>query len=128
MWEQYRALVLAVAAALVLGACWWNGYSNGKQSGAELVRKMQYQGQKAVAKREVQAKAALEKYVEDIAAANSRPVKRVYFCPPAPSVPKTTGGAPSASPTDVDRHDYGPDLREARDALIRYNALIGAVK
>jgi len=122
-----RALSLAVAAALVFGASGWLGYDLGRAAGDRQTLKMMKAGEAAVAKRDLLIKTTLEKAREDLAAVSARPPKRVYFCP-VTRLPKTPGGAAGAGAGVADQHDYGPDLRAARDALLRCNALIEVVK
>jgi hypothetical protein len=122
-----RALSLAVAVALVFGASGWLGYDLGRAAGDRQTLKMMRAGEAAVAARDLLIKTTLEKAREDLAAANARPPKRVY-CRTLGGLPKASGGAAGAGAAVADQHDYGPDLRAARDALIRCNTLIGVVK
>ena len=123
----WLAICLAAALAVVSAASGGIGYRLGKSAGDREVLKMLKAGQAVVAKRDEAIKVNLEKAREDLAAANARRPKRVFLCPDD-DLPKAPGGAPGAGATVVNRHDYGYDLRAARDALIRCNALIGVVK
>ena len=129
MWPfilKYRvAICIAVGVLVVLGVVYWKGRVDGTAAGDRKTLKMYEAAQAVVRKRDLLIASNLEIYREEIAAVSARKPKRVYLCP---SVPEAPGGAAGAGPTDVDRHDYGPDLRAARDALIRCNALIGVVK
>ena len=125
MW--IRAGFLVVAVALASGASGWLGYDLGRARGDRQTLKMMRAGAAAVAARDLLIKTTLEKAREDLAAANARPPKRVY-CRAVVGLPKAPGGAAGAGAGVADQHDYGVDLRAARDALIRCNALIEVVK
>jgi len=129
MWPlilKYRsAICLAVGVLVVLGAVYWKGRIDGTAAGDRKTLKMYEAAQAVVRKRDLLIASNLEMYREEIAAVSARKPKRVYLCP---SVPEAAGGTAGAGAPEPDRHDYGPDLRAARDALIRYNALIGVVK
>lgn len=123
---KYRVVIcLAVAGLVVLGAVYNKGRIDGTAAGDRRTLRMYEAAQAVVRKRDLLIASNLEIYREEIAAVSARKPKRVYLCP---SVPEAPGGAAGASPADLDRHDYGPDLRAARDALIRCNALIGIVQ
>ena len=125
-----RAIFLAVgviAACAVLGCVRQDGCEAGRAAGDREVKKMCMAGMKVLAERDRRISENLETYREDIAAVSSRPPKRVFFCPPG-DLPQTPGRTAGSGATVIDRHDYGPDLRKARDALIRCNTLIGIVR
>jgi hypothetical protein len=129
MWSLSPAVLIAVlggviAVSLASGA---TGYKLGRASGDKDVRAMLEAGQKALADRDRKIATNLELYREDIAAVSARKPKRVFFCPPG-RVPEAASGVAGAGAAGVDQHNYEPDLRAARDALIRCNALIGVVK
>ena len=122
-----RALSLAVVVALALGAFGWLGYDLGRAAGDRQTLKMMRAGEAAVAARDLLVRTTLEKAREDLAAVSARPPKRVYFCPVG-GLPKAPGGVVGAGAEVADQYDYGPDLRAARDALVRCNALIEVVR
>jgi hypothetical protein len=125
MWARlaaYAGIVLAVFAA-----GWFsNGWRLESQRQAEQIAQ-DAANRKALAERDAEIQRVLGEYREKIAAVSNRRPKRV-FCGPTEPLPGAAGGAPGASPAELDRHDYGPDLRAARDALIRCNTLINTVR
>lgn len=123
------AVVAIVTSAIGVYSFWL--YGNGKEAGlaegnAKLV-KMYEAGQKAVQRRDEAIQHNLEIYREDLAAVAARKPKRVFLCPNA-DVPQGAGGTGGADPAGADSRDYGPLLREAREALIRCQTLIEVVK
>jgi len=129
MWSLSPPVLIALAAtvAVASGASGSIGYKLGRASGDRDVRAMLEAGQKVLAQRDLQIAVNMRMYREDIAAVSARRPKRV-FCGPAGDVPETPGGIADGDPAVVDRHDYGPDLRAARDALIRCRSLIAIVR
>ena len=138
MWSSSPLVLaaLAVTVVAVSGASGVTGYKLGKSDGNKLVLKMMNAGTEALAKRDKQIKVNLRMYREDIATANRRKPSSVY-CGPNNGVPETPGGTAGAGAaesnrrtdgTDLGSHDYGPELRAARDALMMCNALIEVVK
>lgn len=120
----YRAYFLAAGLALALGVSGFAGYKIGKASGNEMIAKIYKAGQDARVKADAKTKKDLEKYREDLANVSARKLKRVYCRSTSelhPTPARRTSGASAIVP---DNHDYGPDLRAARDALIRCQALI----
>lgn len=97
-----------------------------KNEHATELRKMQDAGAEVVRKRDAATKPILEKYRADLLAANSRKPRSVYRDPPD-CLSETASGTDGPGASVSDRRDYGPELRAARDALIRCNALIGAI-
>lgn len=118
------ALAGAVAVSLASGAA---GYKLGRAAGDRDVRKMLEAGQQALVKRDKQIEGNLNEYRETLAAVSARRPKRVFICPPDNLSP-SSGGTTGAGAAEPDRHNYEPDLRAARDALIRCNTLIEVVK
>lgn len=130
MWPlpvSVRTLALAVIGLSVIAAAGSLGYQLGRASGDRDVRKMLEAGQAVIQKRDALIAHNLEVYREDLAALSARKPKRVFLCPSG-GVPETPGGTDGADPAGTDRRDYGPLLREARDALVRCNALIETVR
>jgi len=138
MWSLSPPVLIALAAtvAVASGASGSIGYKLGRASGDKDVRAMLEAGQKVLALRDKQIKVNLRMYREDIATANRRKPSSVY-CGPNNGVPETPGGTAGAGAaesnrrtdgTDLGSHDYGPELRAARDALMMCNALIEVVK
>jgi hypothetical protein len=126
MWlilAQYRVYFLVAAGVLALGASSVAGYKLGRAAGDREVAKMYQAGAAVVAKRNELIQKNLESYREELLSVSNRRPKRVLFCPPSKLSP-STGGADGAGAGGVDQHNYEPDLRAARDALIRCNALI----
>ena len=118
-----RTALLAAILSLAFAAGWFgNGWRLNAKHGAEM-RKMLDAGAEVVRKRDAATKPTLEKYRADLLALAGRKPRSVYRDPPG-CVPETASGADGAGPSVSDRRDYGPELRIARDALIRYNALI----
>lgn len=97
-----------------------------KNEHATELRKMQDAGAEVVRKRDAATKPILEKYRADLLAANSRKPRSVYRDPPD-CLSEAASGTDGPGASVSDRRDYGPELRAARDALIRCNALIGAI-
>ena len=121
-------LVGFAAAVLCAFAAGWsvNGWRLEATRQTEIARALKA-GQVAVARHDADSKIILEDYREKLAALAARPPKRVLFCPTS-GLPATAGGAPGAGSAAASEHDYGPDLREARDYLLKYNALIESVR
>lgn len=128
-----RMVLSAAILSLVFGAGWFaNGWRLGskverlKAEHATELRKMQDAGAEVVRKRDAATKPILEKYRADLLAANSRKPRSVYRDPPDCLSEAASGTDGTGAPAS-DRRDYGVELRIARDALIRCNALIGAI-
>jgi hypothetical protein len=98
-----------------------------KNEHATELRKMQDAGAEVVRKRDAATKPILEKYRADLLAANSRKPRSVYRDPPD-CLSETASGTDGPGAPVSDRRDYGFELRAARDALIRCNALIEVSK
>lgn len=126
-------LTVVVTLSLAFAGGWFvNGWRLGskiERMKAEHVTEMQQMidaGAEAERKRNEEAKQIVEKYRADLLAANRRKPRSVYRDPPG-CVPATADGTDGADTATRDRRDYGPELRQARDALIRCNALIEAI-
>ena len=133
MWPIKSALVpyLAAFLAVVLGVAVYGsyrtGYKVGKADGDRQVKAMLDAGTAVVRKHDEAIKPTLEKYRADLLALAGRKPRSVYRDPPD-CVSEATSGTDGAGSSVSDRRDYGPELRAARDALIRYNALIEVSK
>ena len=133
MWPIKSALVpyLAAFLAVVLGVAVYGsyrtGYKVGKADGDRQVKAMLDAGAAVVRKHDEAIKPTLEKYRADLLGLAGRKPRRVYLDSPG-WVPEAASGTDGAGSSVSDRRDYGPELRAARDALIRYNALIEVSK
>lgn len=123
----------AVAASLASGVY---GYSRGVETGDRKIEKIYAEARRRQDIYDQKIQGDLEDYRESIAAANARRPKRV-FCTSPDDLPQAASGTADSAPAGSDRQpdgtdlggkDYGPDLREARDDLIRCRTLIGVVK
>ena len=129
MWPIKSALVpyLAAFLAVVLGVAVYGsyrtGYKVGRADGDRQVKAMLDAGAAVVRKHDEAIKPTLEKYRADLLALAGRKPRSVYRDSPG-CVPEAASGTDGAGSSVSDRRDYGPELRAARDALIRYNALI----
>jgi hypothetical protein len=129
-----RTVIAAAILSLAFAAGWSvNGWRLGskverlKNEHATELRKMQDAGAEVVRKRDAATKPILEKYRADLLAANSRKPRSVYRDPPD-CLSETASGTDGPGAPVSDRRDYGFELRAARDALIRCNALIEVSK
>lgn len=128
MWPVNPRILIAAAVVLSAFAAGWlaNGWRLNSAHATEL-RKMYESGLQAYQSRDERAKDELAKLRQELGSRAARPIRRVYLCPDVPGAASGAAGAGETGSDSLPRLDAGPILGEARDSLLKCNALIGVL-